>query len=171
MNAMSFQLFEQAITSQELNRVARLWNESRGSRKMPGWNNIRPSQIAEQLTNIWSYKYDRATDSFTGRLAGDLIEHIFGKSFRGTPMSELYPPADYPRLFARSKRVACEPALYLGVGMVFKHVDHYGKGERIIMPLAENGIDGDGILGATVYHSIFGIPAANVQEEESWFAL
>ena len=168
---MGFQDFIQSIVSPELIRVAQHWNAARASRAMPGWNDIRPSQIAVLLPIIWTYKYDRITDSFTGRLAGDLIEHIFGKSFRGKPMAEMYPEKDYPRLFARSKRVVCEPAFYRGEGMVFKHVDHYGHGERIIMPLADDGILGDGIFGATVYKSISGAPADDAQENETWFPL
>jgi hypothetical protein len=161
----------QSIASPELTRVAQHWNNVRGSRAMPGWYDIRPSQITAQLPIIWTYKYDRTTDTFTGRLAGDLIEHVFGKSIRGTPMTEMYPEKDFPRLFARSKRVVCEPAFYRGEGMVFKHVDHYGHGERIILPLADDGILGDGIFGATVYKSISGTPAEDIPENETWFPL
>lgn len=166
---MNFHAFEQAIASPALKYVARHWNQVRGSRAMPSWADIQPSQIAAQLPIIWSYKYDRTTDVFTGRLAGDQIEQIFGKNFRGAPMSALYPEEDFPRLFARSKRVVCEPALYRGEGMVFKHVDHYGHGERIMMPLADDGIVGDGILGATHYKSFKGKHAADLPETETWF--
>lgn len=168
---MAFDRFLEAIVSPALKRIAEHWNDVRGARLMPGWSAIRPSQISAQLPLIWVYRYDHATDTFTGRLAGDRIEHVFGKSFRGTPMKELYPPADYPRLFARAKRVACEPALFLGTGMVFRHVDHLGKGERIIMPLGEDGITGDGIFGATDYKSASGTPTASMIESEQWFAL
>lgn len=168
---MSFQNFLQAIASPDLKRVAEHWDQARGSRAMPGWNDIRPTQIARQLPSIWVYRYDRATDLFTGRLAGDLIEHVFGKSFRGTPMTELYPKVDYPRLFARARRVVCEPALFRGEGMVFKHVEHFGEGERIIMPLADDGVAGDGAFGATVYQSQRGVPAEDAAEKEFWYAL
>jgi hypothetical protein len=168
---MSFEDFARAIASPELKHIAQHWDERRGLREMPSWDDIRPSQIAAQLPYLWVYKYDRATDTFTGRLAGDRIEHVFAKSFRGTPMTELYPPKDYPRLFARTKRVACEPALFLGRGMVFSHVDHFGQGERIMMPLADDGVLGDGVLGATLYDSVGGIPAAGQSEDESWFSL
>ncbi len=168
---MSFQAFEQFIVSPALRHVAAYWNNARGSRMMPGWRNILPSRIAAELPIIWSYRYDRTTDTFTGRLAGEKIEHVFGKSIRGLPMTEVYPEKDYPRLFARSKRVVCEPALYRGAGMVFRHVDHYGHGERIIMPLASDGVLGDGILGATHYNSFVGAPALDPPEHKNWFSL
>ena len=168
---MSFHAFEQAIESPALRQIAQVWNQVRGSRAMPGWGDIRPSQIAAHLPIIWSFKYDRAADAFTGRLAGDKIERIFGKGFRGVPMSDLYPEEDFARLFERSKRVACEPALYIGRGMVFKHVDCHGHGERIMLPLADDGILGDGLIGATEYRSFGGAPAADIPEHESWFPL
>ena len=168
---MSFHAFEQAIESPTLRLIAQYWNQVRGSRAMPGWGNIRPSQITAHLPIIWSYKYDRVADAFTGRLAGDKIEQIFGKGFRGVPMAELYPAENFPKFFLKSKRVVCEPALYIGKGMVFKYVDRHGQGERIIMPLADDGILGDGIFGATVYQSLLGAPAADDSEHESWFPL
>ncbi len=168
---MSFQAFELSIVSSALKHVAEHWNNARGSRVMPSWSDICPSQIATELPIIWSYKYDRAADAFTGRLAGDHIEKIFGKSFKGLPMSEAYPEQDFARLFARCKRVVCKPALYRRDGMVFRHVDHYGHGERIIMPLASDGILGDGIFGATTYQSVGGAPAMDIPDSEGWFPL
>ena len=168
---MSFQAFEQTIVSPELKRVAEHWYKVRGSRAMPSWSDIRPSHITAELPLIWSYKYDRATDTLIGRLAGDQVEKIFGKTFRGAPMSALYPEDTYPEMFARFKRVVCEPALYRSEGMVFKCVDHYGHGERIAMPLSVDGVLGDGILGATKYSSIRGKPGLELPESEAWFAL
>jgi hypothetical protein len=168
---MRFHDFMQSIASPELAHIANHWNEVRGSQGMPGWSDIRPSHIAAQLPLIWVYKYDRETNLFTGRLAGHLIEQVFGKSFRGTPMAELYPPSDYPRLFERARRVTSEPALYRGEGMVFRHVDHFGHGERIMMPLASDGANGDGVFGATIYQSVWGKAADDIPEREVWFAL
>ena len=86
-------------------------------------------------------------------------------------MSELYPDGEFPQMFARFNRVVREPALYRSEGMVFKFADHYGHGERIMLPLAGDGILGDGIFGATKYHSIGGVPALDLPECESWFPL
>ena len=149
---MSFEAFELAIVSPALKTVARHWNETRGARVLPGWSDIRPGAIAPQLSIVWSYRYERETDSFIGRLAGERIEAIFGKSMRGLPMKQAYPEDEFPELFARSKRVLQEPSLMRGHGVVFRHLHRYGTGERIIMPLGEDGVTGDGIFGATEYN-------------------
>jgi len=138
---------------------------------MPGWTGLRLSRIEKLMPIIWAYRYDRASDRFIGIQAGVNIEQIFGKTFTGTAMEELYPPRDYPRLFERAKRVTCGPAFYRGVGMVFNHLDHSGNGERIMMPLASDGVHGDGVLGATVYQFFLGERIDKVAEHDGWFEL
>lgn len=138
---------------------------------MPGWNDIRPARIAGQLPCIWAYTYDQASDTFTGRLAGDRIEAIFGKTFRQTPLLEIFPQAQYEDIFLRAKRVISEPALNRGEGLVFKQLDRYGYGERIILPLASDGIRSDGLLGCTEYHSFDGLRDPSVAQAEDWFPL
>jgi hypothetical protein len=166
---VSFAAFEESIESQSLKRVARHWRELCGSRIMPGWNDLRLMEIEKLMPVIWAYRYDHATDKFVGLAAGVNIEQIFGKSFAGTPMEQLYPSKDYPRLFARAKRVTCTPEFYRGVGMVFNHLDHSGNGERIMLPLATDGVHGDAVLGATVYEFFLGERVEKVPEMDSWF--
>ena len=64
-----------------------------------------------------------------------------------------------------------EPAFYRSKGLVFIHLDRYGIGERIMLPLAADGENGDGILGATIYNQQGGAPDNLLQEAESWFDL
>ncbi len=47
-----------------------------------------------------------------------------------------------------------EPCFCHGKGLVFIHAGRYGHGERVVLPLAEDGEHGDGIFGATIYHSM-----------------
>lgn len=163
---MTFRAFESAISAEPLKRVARHWADVRGNRTTPEWNDIRPAALGAQLSIVWAWKYDPATDTFTGRLAGHAIEAIFDRSFRGTAMTDLFPPAVYGRIFARHKRVVTGPALFHGTGLVFRHLNRYGTGERIILPVT------DGILGATVYEIMTGDvpePVAAAGEREEWF--
>jgi hypothetical protein len=171
---MSFAAFESAIVSPDLLQVARHWRAACGARRMPAWRDIRPAAIVAQLPIIWSYKFDAASDAFTGRLAGDKITAIFGHSFRGAAMKDLFPAQEYQRAFTRHKRVVAEPAFFHGTGLVFAHLGRHGVGERIILPLAEDGEHGDGIVGATKYNMATGEPSADLArggEREEWFPL
>lgn len=168
---MSFVDLFRVIEAEPLKAVAQHWNDARGVKRLPAWHDIQPSHMAGQLKFIWVYKYNNITKLFTGRLAGNVIEGVFGKSFRGTPMTELYPANGYEHFYARALRITCEPALFHGKGMVFHHLERIGLGERIMLPLADDGSQGDGILGATTYEMAGGTLSSAARENESWFSL
>ena len=170
---MPFSDFEHSIVSADLKAVARHWDAARGGRRMPAWADIRPSAIAKQLPIIWSYSYDAVADEFVGRLAGEAIARIFGRAIRGVKLSELTSIIRHDLLVARLKRVMQEPALVSGYGALFTQDEHYGLGERIIMPLAADGQNGDAILGATEYRTrgYIASEASQLRESEQWFSL
>ena len=149
---MGFRDFLASVEDPRLRAVAQHWDQARGARLMPAWGEIDPTAMAHCLPIVWAWKYDRASDRFTGRLAGEDIQAAFGgKSLRGAKMEEFFKDFDYPNIFARHRRVVTEPCFAHGKGRVFAHAHRVGVGERIIMPLSEDGQHGDGLLGATVY--------------------
>jgi hypothetical protein len=151
---MSFQAFTQSITAPELRAIAEHWDRARGSRRMPAWSDIDPVAIGRNLRYIWSWKYDRDNDSFTGRLAGEDIVRAIGKSMRGLPMTEFFTPDVYEVFFPWHRRIVVEPALLRGTGLIYSRVNRNFSGERIMMPLADDGTLGDGIVGATLYRAL-----------------
>jgi len=171
---MSAEDFLADIESPQLRVLLHHWLEVRGQRRMPSWHDIRPTTIKAQLPIVWSWKYDRASDKFTGRLAGERIQAVFATNIRGAAMSDVFSGHDYARMFARHKRVLSEPAFFRGRGLVFRHLDRFDAGERIILPLAGDGSNGDGIIGATDFQSNLGaVPddVLRVGEIEEWFAI
>lgn len=127
------------------------WRAARGDHQMPGWSDIDPAKLKSLLPFIWSWSYDHASDSFTGRLAGEEINAIFHKSLRQVPMAAFFKDWDYETIFARHKRVIDEPSIAIGKGLVFSHAGRQIFGERLILPLASDGKHADGIIGATFY--------------------
>ena len=166
---MAFADFVARIVSPDLRRVAVHWNEARGGRCMPAWQDLKPAAIAPQLPLVWSYRYDAAGDDFVGRLAGDVIARIFGQGFKGVRMSALQPKIDVSFLMARSRRVIRGPALFRSDGDVFHQPDRHGYGERIIMPLSDGGGMADGVFGATHYQTSHQRRGGVLIED--WFAL
>ena len=171
---MAFQEFLAQISSPALHQIAEYWGLSRGERAMPGWADLRPSAIRAHLSVIWSWRYDPVADNFTGRLAGDAIEAVFGRSIRNVPMRDVFPPDRYETIFRRHKRVISGPAFFHGSGFVFQHLRQMGSGERIIMPLSDSRTEPDGLFGATIY-TVIDVPPdiklISAQEYEEWFAL
>jgi hypothetical protein len=148
---MSFEAFLQAVASPDLRAIAEHWHAARAGRRMPAWGDIDPVAIGRRLRLVWAWKYERETDSFLGRLAGEEIDRAFGKSQRGMKMAEFFAPEAYQEFLPWHLRVIDEPAFLHGAGKVYSRVDRNFSGERIMLPLAEDGERGDGILGATVY--------------------
>jgi hypothetical protein len=151
---MSFQALFDAIRSEPLRVLARQWEAARGNRRLPAFRDIDPVEIGRHLRYVWAWKYDRASNGFTGRLAGEEIDRAFGKSLRGMVMTEFYTPDVYAVVFPRHHRVVTEPAFFHGTGMVFARMGYTMGGERIGLPLSEDGETGDGIIGGTFYSAL-----------------
>jgi hypothetical protein len=61
--------------------------------------------------------------------------------------------------------------LHHSQGAVLEHIDRYGQGERIMMPLSDNGLSGDGLLGVTAYAPTQKNRAAPEAPPVGWFDL
>lgn len=171
---MIFDEFLEAISAPGLRAVAQHWNTARGSRRMPAWADIRPSAIAAQLPIIWAWRYDSSRDRFTGRIAGDAVEALFGVTIRNKELAELVEGAPYDAMFGRMKRTVSGPALYFGEGVVYRHLAKLGLGQRIILPLSDNRETCDGVFGATLYDAAGAVPLEikpAMEERGQWFAV
>ena len=147
----SIQRVLDALSSEPLRSIVRHWDDARRLRLLPAWEDIDQSAIKAVLPNIWAWKYHKGTNTFTGRFAGEKINEIFGKSMKNADMKEFFSDWDYDSIFRKRHRVVTEPCIAVGSGFVFIHAERYGRGERIILPLGTNGVDGDGVLWATTY--------------------
>jgi hypothetical protein len=138
---------------------------------MPGWRDIRPSKLARQLPILWSYAYDAASGVFVGRLAGLRVEEKFTIPFKGSRMDELYTLAGYAKIAPLAKRSVGGPALCWSKGSIFTNKDYLTYGERIILPLSEDGVHPDGILGATEFAVIPIVTSGDLPENEDTLQL
>jgi hypothetical protein len=163
---MSFGDFHQDIVSPDLEAIAAHWNAARGKKRMPAWSDIDPVAIGRRLRYVWAWKYERDADSFTCRLAGEDIVRAFGRSPRGMKMTEFFAPEVYKDFLPWHQRVLSEPAFLHGAGKVYSRVERNFTGERIMLPLSEDGATADGILGATVYLASAGVGAAPSYADE-----
>jgi hypothetical protein len=147
---VNFTQFRQSIVSPALRAVALHWNEVRGTKKMPSWHDIQPKAIAPYLPWVWAYKFDRTSEEFVGRLAGNCIERAYGKSFHGLTLAQIHTSPDrYKAGRSLLLRVMSEPAIFLGHGRVFQFKEQFHSGERLMLPLSTDGVFGDGVFGAT----------------------
>lgn len=168
-----FDTFISRIESPALLAIAKHWHEVRSSKRLPGWSDLTPSAIGPYLTRLWSFRYDAQTHQFIGRLAGNRIMVATGHSFRGTTLKELHPPHIYEKSQAEFIRIVTGPTVYRCRGPLFRAGGHTVDGERIILPLAEDGSRGDGLLGASEYPipAVTGIPFELISENVEWYSI
>jgi hypothetical protein len=171
---MNFAEFESGIGSPALKDVAAHWNEARRARVMPAWSDIRPARMGPHLSLVWSFRYDAGSGAFSGRLVGESVHRHIGKSFKGLSLTEAYPPDAVPWVLKLFQRVVQEPALYNHAGLFFRQQGRDGMGERVMMPLSEDGVKADGVLGATLLHDANSMPMTLVPpqpKDERWYPL
>ena len=149
--AADFEALRNRIRSPALAALMRHWMEARGKRRMPAWEDIQMSALAPHLGHIWAFDFDRATGSFTGRLAGSAIMLGFGKSFLGTPLRALHPPHVFEVAHANFLQVVTEPACFLWSGKLFRMDDQIVEGERLILPMGADPDKPYGLLGVSDY--------------------
>lgn len=127
------------------------WSEMRGGKLLPGWRDLDLTRIPETAPVIWSWVYDRAANQFRGRLDGTEICRFMRRPISNLTLAEYFAGWNYDDILARHLRVVNGPAIALGRGAVFCRGDQQGIGERLILPLAEDGMHVDGLIGATAY--------------------
>lgn len=148
---MSFTELTDKISIASVRNVANHWNDVRGSRRMPAWSDIQPRAIIKQLPFIWSWKYDIKTDTFVGRLAGERIAQALGGNLGGQEAESFFKGRGGSNIVDRMRRVIEDPCYFFGKGAVFKHTGRIVTGERVVLPLSENGETADGVFGITIY--------------------
>src|SRR5258706_5625989 len=144
-----------AISDQKLLTVMHHWLQVRGDRQMPSWRDIDPLQLGPALPHMWSLRYDRVKQGFIGRLSGEEINAVFGKSLRQTPIEDFFAPLDVPWIHERCLRVIEKPCIIVVTGPVYAYTGNYGLGHRIMLPLGEDhgqGLIGDEVMGVTTYN-------------------
>jgi hypothetical protein len=148
---MSFDAFVSKLGEPALVAVARHWADACGGKPMPAWKDVDPTKIAPYLPMIWAWRYDAALGTFIGRLAGDRIVSMLGVNTRGKRLDEVFPAEIVPLVHSRYRTVLDGPSFMRGYGPVYLRIGKHGFGERIVLPLAQDGVTADGILGATIY--------------------
>ena len=134
-----------------LRQLAGYWLTIRGSRIAPRRSDIDPVEIRWALPIIWLCDFIPEQRRFRYRLAGEEINKMFGFSLRGKYLDEIMRPQALTIPLKRNIRVVSEPSIAHCRGAVYLHHGKTVLGERLVLPLSDDGLRGTGILGATAY--------------------
>jgi len=165
--------FIAGVKSPALRDVASHWALARGRKIMPTWTDLSPQFLHPHFSLLWGFHYDRETGELTGRLAGRHIKEWLGANFWGAKLDDLHPPHVVKGARTFLGAVVTKPSVGKCTGKLFTIGDEAITGERIALPLALDGINADGILGASdfVYPSNAKGAVELIHENMEWITL
>jgi len=147
----TFKSFLSSIQSPALRAVAHHWHEARGRKRVASWDEIPSSALSTHAKLLWAYAYDRKLGAFTGRFTGKRWGKWVGMDFHGKRLEDIHSPANYRNTLKLLTEVVTTPLASRSSGCLFKVDSFVVTGERIILPLGEDGQTADGVLGASDY--------------------
>jgi hypothetical protein len=128
------------------------WHQARGDRLVPRWRDLDVGLMRQLLPYAWAWGYDRASDVFTGKLAGEQILAVLGRGFRGAKAHEFFTPSQRVLVLAQHRKVVLDQVGMVTTGLVFSHADSDATGQRVILPVATRSEhEADTIFGVTLY--------------------
>jgi hypothetical protein len=128
------------------------WHQARGSRAVPRWRDLDPGLLRHVMPYAWSWEYDRATDEFTGKLAGEQLLDVMGRGFRGAKGHEYFKAGEADLVLGRHRRVILERLGMVTTGLVFATSGSGATGQRVALPVASRSEgEADTVLGVTLF--------------------
>lgn len=160
------------IQSPTLAAVARQWNEARGKKSMPNWADLSDLGLSSAARQMWGFDYDPRTKDFVGRMAGSRLRRWIGEDFVGRRLADLHPQDVFQECRLILANVVTPPLLARTSGRLFTVDDITVTGERIMLPMADDGRTASGVLGASDYRppALLG-PVKLIHENVEWYPI
>lgn len=169
---VTFESASPHLRHQYLRELARYWLDLRASSGLPRRKDIDPLDISPRiLPHMWIVDCEDGGARFRFRLAGEAINQTFGYPVRGLSLDEAFPARLRGSVQKRFERVAQEACGCHCIGTVYVENERNGFGERLILPLSDNGRDVSHLLGVTHYAIGHGVDTTQVrgQVKETFF--
>jgi hypothetical protein len=131
--------------------VARWWLSAYKPRRLPSRTEIDLNAIRHALPYVWLIEYLPDEDAFQYRLAGEHVNEVFGYSLRGKRLRDVIEPSMLEIVRGRFLHALNTPGAVHAVGRVYMRVGGYREGERLILPLSDDGVNGTHLFGVTDY--------------------
>ena len=130
------------------------WQAARPADGLPGRRAIEPLAFPRALPHVWLCVHDARSADFRYSLSGEEIDAVFGRSLKGRPLAAMFAThASWRAVYETFSRVIREPAVYHGLGCIYRQLGRHRTGERLILPILDDAGTRSAILGVTVYES------------------
>jgi hypothetical protein len=166
----TFEGFIHSVQSPALRIVAKHWHEARGTKRMPSWMDLQSYDSPPYFESLWGLNYDLATGQFAWRFSGGRFQKWVGENCRDARIYDRHPDSASAESQQLLTRIITTGRAARSSGPLFAVGDFVVTGERIALPMSEDGETGDGILGASVYWPppLLG-PIKRIHENMEWY--
>lgn len=139
------------VQHEQIRRLLSYWLDCRDGRLMPRRTDIDPIEMPRILPWVWLCDYLPEERRFRYRLAGEQINDLYGFNLAGRHLEETLSARAFANVFKRRMRIVAERVIEHGIGAIYLLNDRNTSGERLVLPLSEDGERVSQLLGATIY--------------------
>ena len=135
-----------------IHRVLAYWQSIRPAPdRLPGRQHVEPSDLAELLRWVWLVDVQREPPRFRYRLIGTGHRQVMGKDFTGRWIDDVFP--DFPQMqgYADFLAVMAGELRHMRRRPEFPVGEKFVAMERLLLPLARDGVTVDMMLGFTLF--------------------
>jgi len=148
--------FDLPIVDPTLRALYRHWLHVRSDTRMPAQlmparRAIDPMAIRETLANLFLYTFDAEKNRFYCRLAGEQINAMVGTVCSRRFLDQIFQPQVVKVVHERYRAIVTRPTVLHMHGVVRMANGLKVPGERVVLPLGDDGVTGDALVGASVY--------------------
>ncbi len=137
------------IRSRALRHLVDWWLAARGERRMPALGDVNPVEIPKALTRIWLCDVLPESGRIRYRLAGDEINDFWGFNLAGRYLDDIVPSERLASVTEKCRLAIELPAVVHIAGCLSLTDEIARNGERVILPLSDDGRRVNALLGAT----------------------
>jgi len=139
----------EGIRTQSLKLLLHHWRTIRGPHLMPSRRQVDPLEFIPVLPRVWLCDYEADSDRFRYRLTGEEIAGRFGHKLSGRYLDDNTDPDYYPRVHRYYRTVVDLPAVLYIYGRLYSDTENPIHGERLLLPLSDDGRTVRNVIGAT----------------------
>lgn len=136
-----------------LRLLYRYWLARRGQCLMPARRMIEPQELRELLPHLFMVDVERDEDRYRYRLVGTHIRDFLGEELTGRYLEEAAGGRHYMRFKRIFDTVANQPAINYFASEFFWKDRNWLMYRRLLMPLSDDGLTANILIGASVYES------------------
>ncbi len=139
------------VEDPRLDALWRHWLAARAGRPMPARRSLDATAMPATLPHLFLYEFQPDSGRFYCRLSGAEINLVVGRTCARHYLDELFTPPVFAVVVERYSRVVRTPTLAYMRGIINMANGFRVPGERLILPLSDDGKVANGLIGGAIY--------------------